>query len=462
MTARPSTPASAATSDRRTRLPLPSAPTTTGAHSAPPSVSTRTPAPSRTMAVTRQSSRSSTPRSRAAHARRASSSRRRTTRHMSSPAMDSGAAPGTATAALSTRACGTSNGTPSVRGNALALGITPPAHVLSRGWRAFSRSTAFAASAGSRSASRSAVAAPAGPDPTMINDRRSTSALCSAGRGRLPPRSRRRRARPRSRSPCEPARRGPWPRPFRASPGGSTSVVGRPVDVCYSGPVQAEPTAVRVSSDESIRLRAGLVSLVVAIALLAVKYFAYRLTGSSAVLSDALESITNVVAAMFALGGLVFAGRPADRGHPYGHGKIEYFSAVFEGGLIAFAAVLILWQAFLSLRAGHVVHEVDLGIALTVASGAVNAALGWYLMTTGRRVNSITLVADGKHVLSDFWTSLGVFVGLLLVRLTGIAWLDPLAAAAVGVNLAVTGARLVRQAAGGLLDEEDTVLLDRL
>src|SRR5262249_41688266 len=83
--------------------------------------------------------------------------------------------------------------------------------------------------------------------------------------------------------------------------------------------------------------------------------------------------------------GLVFAGRPADRGHPYGHGKIEYFSAVFEGGLIAFAAVLILWQAFQTLRAGHVVHDVDLGIALTVAAGGVNAALGWYLVRTGGR-----------------------------------------------------------------------------
>jgi cation diffusion facilitator family transporter len=223
--------------------------------------------------------------------------------------------------------------------------------------------------------------------------------------------------------------------------------------------VQVEPTAARAPSDESVRLRAGLLSLVVAVVLLAVKYFAYRLTGSSAVLSDALESITNVVAALFALGGLVFAGRPADRGHPYGHGKIEYFTAVFEGGLIAFAAVLILWQALETLRGGHVVREIDLGIALTVAAGAVNAALGWYLLGTGRRVNSITLVADGKHVLSDFWTSLGVVVGLLLVRLTGIAWLDPLAAAAVGLNLAVTGGRLVRQAAGGLLDEEDSVLL---
>src|SRR5262249_60215349 len=119
--------------------------------------------------------------------------------------------------------------------------------------------------------------------------------------------------------------------------GGSTSAVGRPVDVCYPGPGQADPTAVRASSDESIRLRAGLLSLVVAIALLAVKYFAYRLTGSSAVLSDALESITNVVAAMFALGGVVFAGRPADRGHPHGRGQTGDFTAGSRGGLSAFA-----------------------------------------------------------------------------------------------------------------------------
>lgn len=215
-------------------------------------------------------------------------------------------------------------------------------------------------------------------------------------------------------------------------------------------------------SDERTKLRAGLVSLFVGIALLAVKYAAYRLTGSAAVLSDALESIVNVVAATFALGSLVFAGRPADRGHPYGHGKIEFFSAVFEGGLIAFAALAIIAYAISDLIRGPELKAVEFGAMLTLAAGLVNAALGWYLIRTGQRVRSLVLVADGKHVLSDFWTSAGVVVGLILVRLTGLTWLDPAVALVLGFNLARTGLGLVRHAAGGLLDEEDTELLSRM
>lgn len=214
--------------------------------------------------------------------------------------------------------------------------------------------------------------------------------------------------------------------------------------------------------DGRTRLSAGLISLAVGAALLAAKYVAYRLTGSTAVLSDALESIVNVVAAAFALGGLVFAGRPADRGHPYGHGKIEFFSAVFEGGSIAVAAVLILYQAGATFLYGVEVKSIDAGLAITLAAGLANLGLGTFLVRTGERVHSITLIADGKHVISDFWTSLGVVVGLALVRITGIVWFDPVVAAIVGVNLARTGFGLVRHAAGGLLDEEDTLLLERL
>jgi cation diffusion facilitator family transporter len=216
------------------------------------------------------------------------------------------------------------------------------------------------------------------------------------------------------------------------------------------------------SDDARIRLRAGIISLVVSVVLLAAKYQAYRLTGSTAILSDALESVVNVAAAVFALGGLVFAGRPADRNHPYGHGKIEFFSAAFEGGLIAFAAGLILYEVVQSLLRGPELRNVDTGLAIVVGAGLVNLALGWYLVRTGRAHASLTLVADGQHVLSDFWTSVGIVAGLGLVRLTGIAWLDPLVAAVVALNLMWTGFRLVRHAAGGLLDEEDPVLLERL
>jgi cation diffusion facilitator family transporter len=216
------------------------------------------------------------------------------------------------------------------------------------------------------------------------------------------------------------------------------------------------------AADQRLRLRAGILSLAVGTVLLASKYVAYLLTGSAAVLSDALESITNVVAALFALGGLVFAGRPADRGHPYGHGKVEYFTAVFEGGLISFAAFLIVWYAIRDLLRGPAVGAVEIGLAITAAAGIVNAALGWYLVRTGRRARSMTLVADGQHVLSDFWTSVGVVIGLGLVQMTGIAWLDPVVALVVAGNLALTGFRLVRRAAGGLLDEEDSELLAEL
>jgi cation diffusion facilitator family transporter len=222
-------------------------------------------------------------------------------------------------------------------------------------------------------------------------------------------------------------------------------------------------TASAPSADNGpLQFRAALVSLVVGTALLGAKYLGYLYTGSAAVLSDALESIINVVAATFMLGSVMFAGKPADRDHPYGHGKIEYFSAVFEGGLITFAAILIAWYAVTDLLRGPAVKQVELGMLITLACGLGNAALGWYLIATGRREQSLSLVADGHHVLSDFWTSAGVVVGLLLVRVTGLTWLDPVTAIVVAANLAVTGGRLVRSAAGGLLDEEDTKLLAEL
>ena len=208
-------------------------------------------------------------------------------------------------------------------------------------------------------------------------------------------------------------------------------------------------------------LVAGL-SLGIAIALLAVKFWAWALTGSQAIFSDALESIVNVLAAAFALGVLAWAGRPADRDHPYGHGKIEFFSAAFEGGLIFFAALVILWQAGVAFTAGATPQRLDVGLWLTAFAGLANGGLGWFLIGYGRRHRSAALEADGHHVLSDFWTSVGVLAGLLAVQLTGWWWCDPLVAALMGLLLLATGWRLVRRATGGLLDEEDPAFLSRL
>ncbi len=218
------------------------------------------------------------------------------------------------------------------------------------------------------------------------------------------------------------------------------------------------------SLQPEIRLsrRAAATSLVIGIALLVTKFWAYRLTRSQAVFSDALESIVNVVAALLTIVVVIIANRPADRDHPYGHGKVEFFSAAFEGGLIAFAAILICVEAIQAFLDKRVLHELGVGVLIVLTAGLINLLLGLFMLRTGRTVQSPALIASGKHVITDFWTSVGVTVGLLVVQLTGHVWLDPLIALIVGILLAKTGVGLVRRSVGGLLDEEDREILSSL
>jgi cation diffusion facilitator family transporter len=204
-------------------------------------------------------------------------------------------------------------------------------------------------------------------------------------------------------------------------------------------------------------VRAAAVSLVVGSALLAAKFYAWHVTGSKTVFSDAMESIVNVVAAAVALAAMVFASRPKDESHPYGHGKIEFMTGGFEGGLIAFAAIVIIYESAVALLdiEHYAPKRLEVGIWIVAAAGVVNLLLGLFLVREGKTHGSVTLVADGKHVISDSWTSGGAVVGLLLVKLTGMNWIDPCAAMLVAVQLLATGASLVRQAARGLLDEAD-------
>ncbi|MEK7858845.1 MAG: cation diffusion facilitator family transporter [Elusimicrobiota bacterium] len=204
------------------------------------------------------------------------------------------------------------------------------------------------------------------------------------------------------------------------------------------------------------RVRAILVSLLGGTLILALKAAAYSLTGSMALQSDALESIVNVVAAAFGLGAVIFAGQPADKDHPYGHGKMEYFAAAFEGGLISLAALVIFYESAFALFRGVELKSLGVGMLLNLSAGALNGLLGWYLLSTGRRLKSKTLEADGHHVLSDFYTTGGILLGLLSVQATGFWWLDPLVAMGVGVLLLRTGYKLVRESAAALLDEEDS------
>lgn len=208
--------------------------------------------------------------------------------------------------------------------------------------------------------------------------------------------------------------------------------------------------------------RVAWLSLLASGVLLAVKFVAYQLTDSAAVLSDALESIVNVIASGFALFSITLSARPPDASHPYGHGRVEFFSAGFEGALIAVAAIAIVWTAFPRLLSPQPIAQLSLGMTLVCAAGAANALLGVYLQYVGRRIQSLALVADGKHLLSDAYTSAGVVVGMLLVWLTGWHVLDALIALAVALHILVMGGRLLRESIARLMDEAEPALLQRI
>lgn len=186
-----------------------------------------------------------------------------------------------------------------------------------------------------------------------------------------------------------------------------------------------------------------------------IKFLAWRVTHSNAVLSDALESIVNVVAGSFALYSLVLAAKPRDREHPYGHGKVEFISAGIEGGLVTLAGLLIIYRAITSWIHGNTVHELGTGIALTAAAGALNLFLGWALRERGRRRHSITMEASGTHLLSDAWSTGAMLVGLVLIRITSLQWLDGLFALGFGIFIIRQGAQVVRRGVSGIMDETD-------
>lgn len=204
-----------------------------------------------------------------------------------------------------------------------------------------------------------------------------------------------------------------------------------------------------------VRIAMG-ASLAASVLMLFGKTGAYWITGSAAILSDAAESVIHLAATGLASMSLWYASRPADANHPYGHGKIAYFSAGFEGALILVASLAVIGVGIDGLVNGVELRKLDLGIAITAGLGFINLLLGLFLVRTGRANNQLILVANGKHVLTDMWTSLGVVVGILLVYLTDYLWLDPLMAVLVGTNILYSALQLIRNAIRGLLDEVAT------
>jgi len=208
---------------------------------------------------------------------------------------------------------------------------------------------------------------------------------------------------------------------------------------------------VEARHSSAARLAAG--SVAVAVAVLALKAVAWWVTGSVALYADALESIVNVAAALAALLAVRLSALPADANHPYGHSKVEYFSAVLEGALIIVAALLILHEAWGAFVAPRAPEQVGIGLAVAAVASSINAAWALFLGRRGKDLRSPALIADARHLWADVVTSAGVLVGVGLVTLTGILWLDPLLAALTAVNILISGGRLLRESVGGLMDE---------
>lgn len=203
-------------------------------------------------------------------------------------------------------------------------------------------------------------------------------------------------------------------------------------------------------------------SLGVGLFMLAMKAYAWWITRSAAIFSDAAESVVHNVAVAFALFSVWYSSRPADRSHHYGHAKIDYFSAGFEGSMIVLAALYIIYESVHTWMNGLALENLTSGIWFTVAAFVINGALGGFLVWRGRKTGSLIIEANGKHVLTDSWTSLGVIVGLLLTRFTGWLPFDPICAILVACNILWSGFDLMRRSFRGLMDEADPAVEEQL
>lgn len=206
------------------------------------------------------------------------------------------------------------------------------------------------------------------------------------------------------------------------------------------------------ASERADLTRYAILSIITSIVVIALKIVAWRVSGSVGLLSDAAESLVNVVAAVGAFVALKVAARPPDDDHNFGHTKAEYFSAVFEGVMIVVAAAIIIDAAVDRLIHPQDLESVGLGLAISVVATVINGVVGWIILQAGRRHRSHTLQADGKHLITDVWTTAGVIVGVILVAVTGWLPLDSLVAIAVAINILVVGGRLVLQSGAGLMD----------
>ena len=197
----------------------------------------------------------------------------------------------------------------------------------------------------------------------------------------------------------------------------------------------------------------------ISLVILVIKFIAYYTTHSVAILTDALESIVNVAAGFIGLYSLYIAAKPRDMDHPYGHGKAEFLSAAIEGTMIASAGAIILYKAVQNLIHPAALQKIDYGILLVAITAAINFAVGYYCLHTGKKNNSEALIASGKHLQTDTWSTLGIIAGLLLLYFTGYNWIDSTVAILFGLLIIYTGYRILRRSIAGIMDEADVKLL---
>lgn len=214
--------------------------------------------------------------------------------------------------------------------------------------------------------------------------------------------------------------------------------------------------------DDKKYIRFQFLAVAVGVVILLIKFAAYYITNSNAIFSDAMESIVNVVAGSFALYSLILAAKPKDRDHPYGHGKIEFISAGIEGTLILIAGVGIIYKSIESLIYGNHLSQLDTGILLAGGAGLINFGLGWITQRYGIKYKSPTMIASGKHLKSDGYTSLGMIVGLAMVLWTGMNWIDSVISLGFGGFISYIGTKEIRKSYAGIMDEADFDLLRNL
>ena len=200
----------------------------------------------------------------------------------------------------------------------------------------------------------------------------------------------------------------------------------------------------------------------VGVLLFIVKLIAWQMTHSDAVLSDAMESIVNIIAAFMGLYSLYLCSKPRDTDHPYGHGKVEFVTSGIEGALIGLAGILIIVEAVHSLITGIILNKLDWGIAIVTSTAILNYTMGYISYRKGKREHSLVLISSGKHLQSDTISTIGVVVSLVLVHLTGWLWLDPLIALLFGGYIIIAGYQIVRKALSGIMDEKDEALFTEL